>query len=105
MVFPQFQELSGFTQGETQTLHLPDKAQSGHVIIGIEPETAGSAWSLGKQGAALIKANGIHGESRQLRHISDLHGACGAVRNLGHTEKDTLWGMGQSPGPTWRGVR
>src|SRR5713101_2383916 len=55
MVFPQFQELSDFSQGETQTLHLPDKAQSGHVIIGIEPEPAGSAWSLGKQGAALIK--------------------------------------------------
>ena len=96
MVFPQFQELSDFSQGETQTLHLPDKAQSGHVIIGIEPEPAGSAWSLGKQGAALIETNGIHGECRQLRHISDLHGVCGTIRNLRHVDKDTLWSVVQS---------
>ncbi len=34
MMLPQFQELSDFSQGETQALHLPDKIQPGHVIIG-----------------------------------------------------------------------
>ena len=87
MVFPQFQELSDFSQGETQALHLPDKVQPSHVIIGIEPEPTCCARSLGKQGAALIKANGIHGECRQLCNFSDLHGACGAIRNLGHIER------------------
>src|SRR5882762_11677584 len=97
MVFPQFQELSDFSQGETQALHLPDKAQPSYVIIGIEPEASHCARSFGKQGAALIKANGIHGECCQLRHFSDLHADC-AIRNLGHIDKDTLWSMVQSQG-------
>src|SRR5216684_6207827 len=102
MVFPQLQELSDFSQREAQALHLPDKAQPGHVILGVEPESAGTAWSFGQQGTALIETNGIHGECRQLRHFSDLHGACGAIRNLGHTEKDTLWSMVQRQGSSVR---
>jgi len=97
MVFPQFQELSDFSQGETQALHLPDKVQPSHITICIEPEPACCARSLGKQRAALIEANGIHGECRQLRHFSDLHADC-AIRNLGHIDKDTLWSMVQSQG-------
>src|SRR6266849_4801006 len=87
MVFPQFQELSDFSQGETQALHLPDKVQPSHVILGVEAEPACCARSLGQQSAALIETNGIYGECRQLRHLSDLHVACGAIRNLWHVER------------------
>src|SRR5260370_11249927 len=63
-----------------------DKAQPNYVIIAIEPEASHCARSFGKQGAALIKANGIHGECCQLRHFSDLHADC-SIRNLGHVER------------------
>ena len=84
MVFPQFQELSDFSQGETQALHLPDKAQPGHGILGVEPEPARCAWSFGKQGAALIETNGIHGECRQLRHFSDPDGNSWVLQERGY---------------------
>jgi hypothetical protein len=79
MVLPQFQELSDFTQGETQPLHLPDKAQPGHIIIGVKPEASHRARRFGKQGTALIEANGIHCDYCQLCYFSDLQVTCGVT--------------------------
>lgn len=71
----------------TQALHLPAKAQPGHVIIGVEPEPARGARSFGKQTAALTEADSIHGEFRQFRHFSDLHDARGVIEDLKHVER------------------
>jgi Chromate transporter len=96
VMFTQVQKLADLTKGETQALHLPDEGQSIHISVRIKTEAAHGPRRLRKQSAPLVKANGIHGECRQLRHFTNLHRACCSDNGMRHTHKDTLWTTVQS---------
>lgn len=71
-MLPPVQQLADFTEGKTQALHLLYEAQPDDGVIGIQPEAANCARWLGKQAAALVEADSIYGEFRQLRHFTDV---------------------------------
>jgi hypothetical protein len=75
MVIPQFEKLADFVQRESKTLHIGDEAQTDYVSAAVEPVPAQRAGSFGKQSAAFIETDRVHGECGPPSHFTNLHRA------------------------------
>jgi len=67
------EKLANFPERKPQALRLANESQSFHVRIGVLPEATCGSRRTRKQSGALVKANGIRGETNLLCYTTNMH--------------------------------
>jgi hypothetical protein len=70
---PQGEKLANFLERKSQALRLANELQGFHIRIGVLPEATCGSRGTGKQGATLVKANRIRGETDLFCHATNVH--------------------------------